>query len=102
MAVQSGDPGSFLSLYRAALRLRRQHPALGSGPDGGDADALAGRAGRALFFRRDPGFLFAVNLGDSAVPLPPHSAVLLASGPLGADAEGRSTLPRDTAAWLTG
>ena len=73
VAVQSGDPGSFLSLYQAALRLRRQHPALGSGPGGGDAmrwlDAQAG----ALVFRRDPGFLFAVNLGASAGPLPPHS-----------------------------
>ena len=56
----------------------------------------------ALFFARDPGFLFAVNLGDPAVPLPPYAEVLLASGPLGADAAGQLTLPRDTAAWLAG
>ena len=102
VAVQSGDPGSFLSLYRAALRLRRQHPALGSGPEGADAMHWLDAPDGALFFRRDPGFLFAVNLGDSAAPLPPHSEVLLASGPLGADAAGRLTLPRDTAAWLAG
>ncbi len=29
--AQLGDPDSFLSLYRAALRLRREHPALGRG-----------------------------------------------------------------------
>ena len=29
--AQFGDPDSFLSLYRAALRLRRGHPALGRG-----------------------------------------------------------------------
>jgi alpha-glucosidase len=56
----------------------------------------------ALFFARDPVFVFAVNLGASAVPLPPHSAVLLASGPLGADDAGVGTLPRDTAVWLAG
>ena len=102
VAVQSGDPGSFLSLYRAALRLRREHPALGAGPDGGDAMRWLDAPGQALCFARDPGFVFAVNLGDSAIPLPPHSAVLLASGPLGADSAGRATLPRDTAAWLAG
>jgi alpha-glucosidase len=100
VAVQSGDPGSFLSLYLAALRLRREHPALGSGPEGGDSMRWLDGPDDALFFARDPGFLFAANLGPSAVPLPPHSAVLLASGPLGADEAGLATLPRDTAAWL--
>ena len=73
-----------------------------SGTDGGDAMRWLDAPDQALFFARDPGFVFAVNLGDSAVPLPPHSAVLLASGPLGADDGGRATLPRNTAAWLAG
>jgi alpha-glucosidase len=101
VAVQSGDPGSFLSLYLAALRLRREHPALGSGPGGADSMRWLDATPDALFFARDPGFVFAVNLGAAAIPLPPHSAVLLASGPLGADDAGAVTLPRDTAAWLT-
>jgi alpha-glucosidase len=46
--------------------------------------------------------VFAVNLGASPVPLPPHSAALLANGPLGADNAGVVTLPRDTAVWLAG
>jgi alpha-glucosidase len=50
----------------------------------------------ALFFARDPGFLFAANLGASPVALPPHSEVLAISGEL--DAEGE--LPPNTAAWL--
>jgi len=76
--------------------------ALGSGTDGGDAMRWLDAPDDALFFARDPGFVFAVNLGASAVPLPPHSAVLLASGPLGADDGGLVTLPGDTAAWLAG
>jgi alpha-glucosidase len=92
VAVQRDDPGSFLSLYRAALRLRRTHPALGLGamrwlpsPEG------------TLVFARDPGFVFAANLGSSPVPvpLPSHREILLTSGPV-----RDGTLPPDTAAWL--
>ena len=81
VAVQSGDPGSFLSLYRAALRLRRQHPALGSGPDGGDAmrwlEAPAARSSSPrpwLPVRGQP-------RTGSAAPAAVRE-VLLASGPL--------------------
>jgi alpha-glucosidase len=79
-----------LNLYRAALRLRREHPALGDGAmtwlDSG-ADGLA--------FAREPGFGFAANLGHKPVPLPSGSRILLASGPL----DG-ALLPVDTAVWL--
>ena len=50
----------------------------------------------ALLFARDPGFLFAANLGGRPLPLPPHREVLLASGPL----TSGNALPRDTAVWL--
>jgi len=92
--AQAGDPGSFLSLYREALRLRREHPALGRGTLRwlGEPDQ-AGRPG-ALCFAREPGFVFAANLGAAPAPLPPHKQVLLASGPVGGG------LPPDTAAWL--
>jgi alpha-glucosidase len=47
-------------------------------------------------FARDPGFVFAANLGSRPLPLPPHREVLLASGALAPD----GALPRDTAVWL--
>jgi alpha-glucosidase len=109
VAAERGDPLSFLRLYQAALRLRAENPALGVGESGfGGLGGLAGLAGRdaairwldapddALVFARDPGFVFAANLGSRPLPLPPHREVLLASGAL---APG-GALPRDTAVWL--
>jgi len=97
--AQLDDPDSFLRLYRAALRLRRDHPALGRGTlrwlDGGrdtDDESL-------LCFAREPGFVFAANLGVEAAPLPPHREVLLASGP--EPLSSRGSLPPDTAVWLS-
>jgi alpha-glucosidase len=93
------DPGSFLALYREALRLRRAHPALGRGTlrwlDGPQDPGAAG----LLCFTREPGFIFAVNFGGGAAPLPPHREVLLVSGPdpLGPD----GSLPPDSAVWLS-
>ncbi|WP_151769797.1 glycoside hydrolase family 13 protein [Streptomyces abyssomicinicus] len=88
---QSADPDSMLSLYRAALRLRRGEPGFGDGPltwlDAGDG---------VLAFRRTHGLVCVVNLAGAPAVLPPHERLLLASGPLGAD----GTLPADTAVWL--
>jgi hypothetical protein len=99
VGAQLADDGSFLALYQAALRLRREHPALGRGTlhwlDEPQAAEAAGAAG-LLCFAREPGFVFAANLGPVPEPLPPHRAVLLASGPV---ADG--SLPPDTAAWLS-
>jgi alpha-glucosidase len=92
VAVQSGDPGSMLELYRAALRLRHSHPALGDGtvhwleaPDG------------VLAFAREPGFTCVVNLSGPPVPLPAGTEPLLTSAPLTADRE----VPSETAVWLS-
>jgi alpha-glucosidase len=86
------DPASILNLYRQALRLRRDLPALGAGtmlwhdaPDG------------TLLFERTPGLLCATNLSPRPVALPDHTAVLLTSTPLTEDRQ----LPPDTTAWLT-
>ncbi|RKN24326.1 glycoside hydrolase family 13 protein [Micromonospora musae] len=88
--AQAGDERSMLELYRAALAIRRAEPALGDGemtwlpaPDG------------VLAYRRSAGFTCLVNLSGAAVPLPPHTERLLASGPLDDD-----LLPPDTAVWL--
>jgi alpha-glucosidase len=90
--AQQADPDSFLGLYRAALRLRHEHPALGLGR--GAMQWLDGPAG-SLRFAREPGFVFAANFGPDPVPLPPHREILLASGPV----HGNS-LPPDTSSWL--
>jgi alpha-glucosidase len=92
VAAQREVPDSFLRLYQAALGLRRAHPALGAG-DMRWLDAPRD----ALIFARDPGFVFAANLGAAPVSLPPHREVLLASAPLTRTGE----LPPATAAWMS-
>jgi alpha-glucosidase len=89
--AQTGDPGSTLELYRAALRIRREHPALGDGTLGW-LDSPEG----TLLFARDPGFVCAVNLSADPLGLPPNAEVLLATGPLEGDSLGQNT-----AAWLS-
>jgi alpha-glucosidase len=97
VAAEADDPGSFLTLYREALRIRRTHPALGTGPGGGDAMRWLPSPDDALCFARDPGFLFVANLGQSPLRLPEFRSVLLASGPLTPD----GMLPPDAAVWLS-
>jgi alpha-glucosidase len=88
--AQTGDEASMLELYRTALRLRRDDPALGDGT----MTWLDGPAG-VLVFRRDPGFTCVVNLSTEAYQLPDHASILLASGPIAA-----GTLEPDHAVWL--
>ena len=95
--TQASDPGSFLSLYRAALRLRRSLPALGLGTQGRGTLRWLEAPADALVFARDPGFVFAANLGREPLPLPAGTGVLLASAPL---VSGGTALPPDGAAWL--
>jgi len=89
---QLADERSFLHLYRAALRLRRGHPALGRGT----LRWLSRAGSEVVCFARDPGFVLAVNFGPEPAPLPAHREILLASGPV----EG-GVLPPDTAVWLS-
>jgi alpha-glucosidase len=88
--IEAGDPESMLTLYRDALRLRREHPALGDGELRWETTPAG-----VLLFSRSPGFACAVNLSGAPYELPARTEVLLASGPL----DGGS-LPPDTAAWL--
>ncbi|MFI0443910.1 glycoside hydrolase family 13 protein [Actinomadura sp. 6N118] len=104
---QAADPESMLALYRAALRIRREHPALGDGtlrwlpaPDGalvfervferGTATDEDGTGGRRL--------VCAVNLGKDTVRVPAYGRPLLASAPIRPDGD-RLVLPPDTAVW---
>ncbi|GAA4228911.1 alpha-glucosidase [Streptosporangium album] len=86
--AQAGDPASMLSLYREALRLRREE--LGDGTLN-----WLDTTDEVLAFTRESGVTCVANLGLEPVRLPPHDAVLLASGPL----DG-GELPSDTAVWL--
>ncbi|MFF6877347.1 glycoside hydrolase family 13 protein [Streptomyces sp. NPDC012474] len=88
--AQTGDPASMLELYRTALRIRRDHPALG---DGGMTwlDTPEG----VLAFRREPGFVCVVNLSGAPYELPAHTELLLAGGPVGGGG-----LEPDQAVWL--
>jgi len=89
--AERDDPTSMLELYRTALRLRRELPALGDGR----LRWLSDPTSDVLAFAREPEFACAVNVGPTPVELPDHSRVLLTSLPL---ADG--LLPTDTAAWL--
>ncbi|OJF14091.1 glycoside hydrolase family 13 protein [Couchioplanes caeruleus] len=98
-AAQHGDPASMLTLYRAALRTRREHPALGQGSSE-ELEWLPAPVG-VLAFRRAgaPSLVCAVNLTDAPVDLaaagiPVTDAPLLASS-----AVAGGMLPPDTAAW---
>lgn len=89
-AAQAQDPGSMLSLYRAALRQRRDLRATGDQPlswlDLGP-DVLAFQRGRT--------FACVTNLSGEPVDLPAGADVRLASVPV----EG-GRLPADASAWL--
>ena len=85
---QGRDPASTFSLYREAMRLRRDL--------GGDGELHWIEKGPTrLQFSRQTGLSCVVNFGPDAVELP-SGVLLLTSGPLTDDA----MLPTDTAAWL--
>ncbi|WP_093713794.1 glycoside hydrolase family 13 protein [Actinacidiphila alni] len=89
--IQSADPASMLSLYRAGLRIRSAEGGLGDGPM-----TWLPSAPEVLAFSRDGDFVCVVNLGAAPAELPAHTELLLTSGPLADD--GR--VPSDTAVWL--
>jgi len=89
--VLDGDPDSILTLYRAALHLRRELPALGDGEL-----AWLDVGGGVLAFTRAPGFACVVNFGSSAVELPVDGRVLLGSDPR----VGEGLLAPHAALWL--
>jgi alpha-glucosidase len=89
--AETGDPSSFLELYRTALRLRHEH--LGFR---GNGLAWLPAPGSVLRFDRPGGLEVVVNLGADPIEIPTGRPILLASCPLGED----SRLPGDGAVWL--
>lgn len=87
---QGARPGSMLTLYRSALRLRRTEPDLHT-----EELRWVSTSDGVLAFDRGAGFRCVLNLSDRPAALPAGARVLVASGEL---AEG--ALPTDTAAWL--
>ncbi|WP_130796235.1 glycoside hydrolase family 13 protein [Streptomyces otsuchiensis] len=98
--AQTGDPSSTLELYRSALAVRREHPALGAGSG---VEWLTAPEGVLAFRRTAEGgaaFVCAVNTNDVPVELTAGLAegtVLLSSGPY----DGSGVLPADTTVWWT-
>ena len=88
--AESADPRSTLSLYRAALRERRERDELRHGELG-----WLDVGPEAIAFRRGTGFASVTNLGTGPPALPAHRELILTSSPL----EGGLLLP-DSTAWL--
>ncbi|MEV0678024.1 glycoside hydrolase family 13 protein [Actinosynnema sp. NPDC050436] len=97
--AQQDDPTSVLELYRAALRIRREHPDLGAGSA---VDWLPAPRG-VLRFRRGR-FTCTVNLGPESATVPTTGDVLLTSNTTAAKsttlaAPHTTVVPPDTALW---
>lgn len=90
VAVLDQQPDSILNLYRRALRIRRQHPALGDG----ELEWLDSPRDTLMFIRR-PDFRCVVNFGADPIRLPLDGTIILASTDVPDE-----TLPPDTCAWL--
>ncbi|MGP1674575.1 MAG: glycoside hydrolase family 13 protein [Candidatus Limnocylindrales bacterium] len=89
--AQTGDPGSFLELYRKALRLRRGHPGFR-----GHGITWLPAAPSVLQFDRPGGLEVVINIGTRSIELPTERPIMLASSTLSDD----GSLPSDTAVWL--
>ncbi|MER5941014.1 glycoside hydrolase family 13 protein [Streptomyces sp. NPDC001928] len=95
VAAQAGAPGSVLTLYHAALALRRSR--LAELPE---TLAWTAEDDDVVCFDRAGGFRCLVNLSPTPVPLPEGSEVLLASGPLKTRGAHGFSVPADTCVWL--
>ena len=89
MEAQSQDPSSMLSLYRAALRVRKTDPHLSLG-----GFEWIDSAPGVISFRRGDSLECVTNLSDRAIPVP-ASELVLSSIPLDGD-----LLPVDSTAWF--
>ncbi|WBB82405.1 glycoside hydrolase family 13 protein [Micromonospora sp. WMMD882] len=99
VAAQTGAPGSTLELYRAALRIRHEHPALAAGA--GDVTWRETAPGLLAFDRSagDAGLTCVVNLGGAPVTVTGYGQPIVASAPLTAEGDGY-LLPEDAAVWF--
>ncbi|MGN9805459.1 glycoside hydrolase family 13 protein [Micromonospora sp. L32] len=99
VAAQTGVAGSTLELYRAALRIRHEHPAL-AGTTGG-VTWLEGGPGMLAFSRTGGGTTLTcvVNISGAPAPVEGYGRPLVASENLTEQGSGH-LLPVDAAAWF--
>ncbi|MGK5442340.1 glycoside hydrolase family 13 protein [Micromonospora sp. URMC 105] len=99
VAAQTGVAGSTLELYRAALRIRHEHPAL-AGTTGG-VTWLEGGPGMLVFSRSadDTTLTCVVNISGAPALVEGYGRPLVASEELTAQGPGH-LLPVDAAAWF--
>lgn len=90
-ATQDGEPGSTLEMYRAAMRLRRDHW-VGAGPLEW-SEKFNDPEAQVLAFRRGD-LVCIVNFGDESVPMPAGDVLLTSSG------GDTDRLPGATTAWV--
>jgi alpha-glucosidase len=88
--AEGRDPGSMLSLYRTALRLRRDHPGFAT-----DALRWLPSPDGTLLFERDAGLRCAINISTRSIPLQAERVPLVSSTNLDGD-----ELPGDAAIWF--
>ncbi|AKZ55364.1 Alpha-glucosidase [Streptomyces ambofaciens ATCC 23877] len=93
--AQTGESGSTLELYRAALAVRRDHADLGAGDT---VEWLRAPEGVVAFRRGE--FVCVANTTGESVTVPSHGRVLLASGEV-TEADGEAKVPADTTVWWT-
>jgi alpha-glucosidase len=93
--AEAADPRSMLSLYRAALAIRKDSAELGDGEL-----AWLDLGPDALAFRRGDGFLCITNFAGQPLALPSGTELVLASEELVDGPDGPGGLPPDSTAWL--
>ncbi|GAA0704163.1 glycoside hydrolase family 13 protein [Kitasatospora atroaurantiaca] len=92
--AQTGDPTSTLELYRSALAVRREHPALGAGTEVTWLDSPEG----VLIFGRQGSFVCTVNTTGEPVRIAAPGRILLSSTEAVA-VDGETVLPADSTIW---
>lgn len=101
---QEGVPGSTLELYRTLLHLRREHDLGVGGLEWvSDLEGMPLPEGVVAFTNaREDGPVVTVltNFGEEPVVLPEGREVLVASGRLHRDDQGRRALHQDSTVWL--
>ncbi|MFG1776271.1 glycoside hydrolase family 13 protein [Micromonospora sp. NPDC049048] len=99
VAAQTGVPGSTLELYRTALRIRREHPALAA--DAGGVTWLEAGPGVLAFSRAagDTVLTCVVNISGAPALIDGYGTPIAASEPLTGQGSGH-LLGVDAAAWF--
>ncbi|MFG3703709.1 glycoside hydrolase family 13 protein [Micromonospora sp. NPDC047670] len=99
VAAQTGVPGSTLELYRAALRIRHEHPALAA--DAGGVTWLETEPGVLAFSRAagDTVLTCVVNISGAPALIDGYGEPIAASETLTGQGAGH-VLPVDAAAWF--